>query len=309
MPNILAHCGVQGVLSQALIKDASPAWITVGCLIPDLPWILVRVASEFIPHAWSYDLRLYAIVQATLGLSLVLSGGIALFSPRPTAVFRILALNVVLHLLLDASQIKWATGVHFFAPFSWTLHNWGWFWPESLTAILCTAVGVIYLLWAMRRPPRPEHAPSSSRALRLTLGTVCLAAYALLPFALWQESYAADNQFVKTLCERDQRAGRYIEMDRANYVPHAAGAKIFSLVGEGIEVQGQPRERTATVSVKGQFLDAETLRIDQLQVHWPWFRDGASYLGLIWLVVLWLKVGWAYAVGVPRKQVRFNTRA
>ncbi len=98
-------------------------------------------------------------------------------------------------------------------------------------------------------------------------------------------------------------------MDRADYAPHPEGGKIFSLVGEGIAVQGQPQERAATVSVKGQFINAETLRIDQLQMHWPRFRDGASYIGLIWLGVLWLKSGWAYAVGVPRKQVRFNTRA
>ncbi len=193
MPNILAHCGVQGVLSHALIKDASPAWITVGCLIPDLPWIFVRIASEFIPHAWSYDLRLYAIVQATLGLSLVLSAGIALFSPRPTLVFRILALNVILHLLLDASQIKWANGVHFFAPFSWTLHNWGWFWPESLTTILCTVLGVIYLLWATRRPRRPTQAPTSSPTIRVTLGIACIAAYALLPFLLCKITKGAET--------------------------------------------------------------------------------------------------------------------
>ncbi len=253
MPNILAHCGVQGLISHALIKEASPTWITVGCLIPDLPWILVRVASEFIPHEASYDLRLYAIVQATLGLSLVLSGGIALLSPRPALVFRILAFNVVLHLILDASQIKWANGVHFFAPFSWTLHNWGWFWPESPTSILCTVAGVIYLFWAMRRPPRPAPAPPSSRVLRLALGTICLVIYMVLPFALWHGPYAANNQYMKTLRERDQRAGQYIEMDRADYVPRAEGAKVYSLVGEGIQVQGQPWEQATTVSVKGDF--------------------------------------------------------
>lgn len=290
MPNILAHCGVQGAISHALIKDASPAWITVGCLIPDVPWIFVRVASEFIPHAWSYDLRLYAIVQATLGLSLVLSAGLAFLSPRPALVFRILALNAVLHLLLDASQIKWANGVHLFAPFSWTMHNWGWFWPESLITVLCTIAGVIYLLWATLRQPQRSQAPAASSAIRLTLGAVCLTVYVLLPFALWHGPYNADNHFVKTLRERNQRAGRYIEMDRADYV----GGKLYSLVGEGIRVGGQRPEQTANinVSVRGIFLDAETIRIDQLQAHWPRFRDGASYLGLIWIGVLWLKAAW-----------------
>ncbi|ETX08733.1 hypothetical protein [Candidatus Entotheonella palauensis] len=292
MPNILAHCGVQGILTHALIKDAPPAWITVGCLIPDMPWILVRIVSEVIPNSAVYDLRAYAIVQATLGFSLLLSAGFARLSPRPGFVFRILALNVVLHLLLDASQIKWANGVHFFAPFSWTLLNWGWFWPESRTTILCTVMGVIYLLSAMLHQSRFEPTPPSSRTTRWTLAAVCIVAYFLLPFVFWHGPYDADNHFIKTLRERDTRAGRYIEMDRADYVPQAEGASVFSLVGEGINVQGPPHDPASKISVKGVFLDAATIRIDRLQVHWPRFRDGASYMGLIWLSVLWFKSWW-----------------
>ncbi|ETW96278.1 MAG: hypothetical protein ETSY1_27280 [Candidatus Entotheonella factor] len=294
MPNILAHCGVQGILTHAIIKDAPPAWITVGCLIPDMPWILVRIVSEFIPNSAAYNLRAYAIVQATLGLSLLLSAGLACLSPRPGFIFRILALNAVLHLLLDASQIKWANGVHFFAPFSWTLLNWGWFWPESLTTILCTVLGVIYLLWAMLHRSRPKPTLPSSRTRRWTLATICTAAYFLLPFAFWHGPYAADNHFMKTLRERDVRADRYIEMDRADYARLETGAKVFSLVGEGINVQEPLRETASKISVKGTFVDAETIRIDQLQIHWPRFRDGASYIGLIWLVVLWFKSWWQF---------------
>lgn len=292
MPNILAHCGVQGVITHAFIKDASPAWLTVGCLIPDAPWILVRVMSALISQISAYDLRAYAIVQATLGFSLLLAAGLALLSPRPGFVFRILTLNVLVHLLLDASQTKWANGVHFFAPFSWTLHNWGWFWPESSVTVLCTLAGIIYLLWAVRhrspsRPPTP-----SPRALRWPLATSCVAAYFLFPFVLWHGPFLADNHFLKTLRDRDARAGRYIEMDRADCVPSAEGSSVYSLVGERIRVAGEPRDHAAKLSVKGVFLDAETIRIDQEQVHWPKFRDWASYIGLLWLGVLWMKSGW-----------------
>jgi hypothetical protein len=292
MPNILAHCGVQGALTHTLIKDAPPAWVTVGCLIPDMPWMLVRAMKTFMPQSAAYDLRLYAIVQATLGLSLLLSAGLALLSPRPGFIFRILAFNVVLHLLLDACQTKWANGVHFIAPFSWTLQNWGWFWPESWITVLCTVAGAIYLVWAMRHRPQPQQSPTSSHTTRLGLAAVCVTAYFLLPFAFWHGPYTADNYFIKTLRERHARAGRYIEMDRVDYVPHADGANIFSLVGEAIGVQGQPRNRAAKVSIKGTFLDVETIRIDQLHIHWPWLRDGASYIGLIGLGVLWLKSWW-----------------
>ena len=292
MPNILAHCGVQGALTHALIKNAPPAWITIGCLIPVMPWILVRLLKAFIPQPAAYDLRLYTIVQATLGLSLLLSAGLALLSPRPGFVFRILAFNVLLHLLLDACQTKWANGLHFFAPFAWTLQNWGWFWPESLITVLCTVAGVIYLSWAMQHRSQSEQIPISSRTTRLGLAAFCVTAYFLLPFAFWHGPYAADNYFIKTLRERHARAGRYIEMDRDDYVASAEEARIFSLVGEAIDIQGQPRAHAAKVSMKGTFLDAETIRIDQIHVHWPWFRDGASYVGLIWLGVLWRKSWW-----------------
>jgi hypothetical protein len=94
MPNILAHCGVQGALTHTLIKDAPPAWVTVGCLIPDMPWMLVRAMKTFMPQSAAYDLRLYAIVQATLGLSLLLSAGLALSSPRPDFIPALLACSL-----------------------------------------------------------------------------------------------------------------------------------------------------------------------------------------------------------------------
>ena len=119
-----------------------------------------------------------------------------------------------------------------------------------------------------------------------------MVAYFLLPFAFWHGPYAADNYFIKTLRERETRAGRYIEMDRADYVPHASGDSIKSLVGETIQVAEPARDHAAKVSVKGTFQDVATIRIDQIHTHWPRFRDGASYIGLIWLVALWLKSWW-----------------
>ena len=292
MPNLLAHCGVQGVLTHALIKGAPPAWITVGCLIPDVPWILARMAKIVILPSAAYDVQLYAIVQATLALSLLLAAGLAFLSRRPGWVFRILAFNVVVHLLLDASQIKWSSGVHFFAPFTWTLRHWGWFWPESLITVLCTVAGVVYLLWALRHPSQPAPTPALSRTMRHLLATVFLVIYFLLPFALWHGPYAADNHFIKTLHERDAQSGRPIELDRANYVPRVEGDRIYNFAGEGFKIQGYSGDRVAKLSVKGKLLDAETIRIDQAHVHWPHFRDWASYIGLIWLGALWSKSWW-----------------
>jgi hypothetical protein len=134
--------------------------------------------------------------------------------------------------------------------------------------------------------------PDSLAQTRLGLAAVCLTAYLVLPLVLWHGPYAADNYFIKTLRERHARAGRYIEMDRANYVSHAEEASMFSLVGEAIRVQGPPQDHTAKISIEGTFLDAETVRIENIHLHWPWFRDGSSYIGLMWLGVLWLKSWW-----------------
>jgi hypothetical protein len=53
----------------------------------------------------------------------------------------------------------------------------------------------------------------------------------------------------------------------------AAEVSIFSLVGETIRVQGQPQDHAAKISIKGKFLDAERIRIENIHLHWPWFRD------------------------------------
>ena len=100
MPNTLAHFGVQGLITHTIIKDADPKWIAFGCLIPDLSWILQRAIAELLPQGDAYELRLYAIAQASLFISLLLCGAAALISAAPSKICRILALNVLLHLLL-----------------------------------------------------------------------------------------------------------------------------------------------------------------------------------------------------------------
>ena len=93
MPNILVHFGVQGVVTRSLMWQAEPRWIFLGCLIPDIPWILQRLGSTFIPGIDLYDLRLYAIVQASLAVSLLLCGALAQLSSRASEVFNVLALQ------------------------------------------------------------------------------------------------------------------------------------------------------------------------------------------------------------------------
>jgi hypothetical protein len=289
MPNTLAHLGVQGLITHTTIKDAEPKWIAFGCLIPDMPWILQRAIATLLPQVDGYELRLYAIAQASLCISLLLCGAAAFISAAPSKVGRILALNVLLHLLLDACQIKWANGVHLIAPLSWQLLSFGWFWPETIPTIVLTLSGLIYMIWAIPRQPARSTAPYARPVWQWGTAIGLAAAYVLAPMGLRHSPYVHDNHYVQTLRNHPQRTGRQVEMDRRPYTPRDRGATVATLVDEQIRVSSQPLPHAATVSLRGTFIDPDTIRIDALYVHWPWFRDGASYLGIILMSVLWLK--------------------
>ena len=66
MPNTLAHLGIGGATTRAVITKADLKWVYLSCVIPDMPWILQRTAHIFFPQVSPYDLRLYVIVQSTL---------------------------------------------------------------------------------------------------------------------------------------------------------------------------------------------------------------------------------------------------
>ena len=92
MPNTLGHLCVQGLATRAVIRGADFKWILLGCVLPDLPWILQRVIRVLAPEIGSpYDLRLYSIVQGSLVISLLLCGALALASAAPARVMAILS--------------------------------------------------------------------------------------------------------------------------------------------------------------------------------------------------------------------------
>ena len=115
MPNTLAHLGVQALVSRTLVRNADLKWVYIGAIIPDLPWILQRVVMMGPAHIDAYDMRLYAITQASLFLCLIISSALAALSTHFGRTFVILGLGSLFHLLLDAFQIKWANGVHLLA--------------------------------------------------------------------------------------------------------------------------------------------------------------------------------------------------
>ena len=65
MPNTLAHVGAQGMATHEVPRDADHRWMYLGCVIPDLPWILQRILLVAVPGIDPYALRAYLVVQAS----------------------------------------------------------------------------------------------------------------------------------------------------------------------------------------------------------------------------------------------------
>ncbi len=291
MPNTLAHLGAQALVSRGIIRDAELKWVYLGCLIPDFPWIAQRAVSVLIPSIDPYDLRLYVTAQASLAGSLLLAGSLAAASQAPRRTFPILALNCLLHLLLDALQTKWANGVHLLAPFSWRIWNVGLFWPESAPTYALSGLGLAYVLWAACRRSSPAPISfqlRSSHRAATALGLLML--YLALPF-LWAPAVErSDSHFVQTLRDHDARTGRVVEFDRASYVSRPGVAVIRTFAGEELKLPDSGLHESAQVSIRAMFLDPDTLRLRELHLLRAWIRVLASYLGLALVEAVWM--GW-----------------
>lgn len=292
MPNLVAHFGLQAGATRGLLRRADIKWILLGCLLPDVPWILRRAVRTLAPAVDAYALLPYVTAQGTLACTLLLAGAVALLAARPGRVFAILALNAVLALLLDGLQTKWGNGVHLLAPFDWSMWGADLFFPESVTTYLLTSVGLLVVLWLIARWPGDETGLALDSPRRLLGAAVLVALYVALPLAWDDDVLRADNRYLSTLRQRAERPGRYVEFDRKRYLELEGADGLRILGGEILYLTDDRLDAPATVSVRGRFAAPDTLRVLDLHEHRPAFREGASYLGLALLVFVWGR--WAY---------------
>ena len=300
MPNTLAHLGVQAILTRIAIPGMDLKWVWAGCVLPDLPWILQRLVEGRFSGLSAFDLRLYAVVQSSLFVTLMGAGALALLSRRPGQTFATLALGAVLHLLLDATETKWANGVLIFAPASWELMNFGLFWPDGWTGHLLTALGAAHvtqaILGARRRRPAPLSLPRRGRAL--PAAGLC-AVYMLLPLAFIERAAAEDLHHVATLRGDVARNGRPIEIDRGQVLATGAeGAIIRPGTGPSLAVIADGIDGAQTVSLRGRFVEQDTIRATALHVHVAGQRDRLTIIGLVVVFAWW--VVWAWRAGALR---------
>jgi len=276
MPNTLGHFGIQGIVSRAAFRNIDVRWILLGCVLPDVAWIIYRITRALAPAGTDpYFLRLYGASQATLLVSTILAGACAVMAPRARAVFGVLALNALLHLLLDACQTKWGNGIHLFAPLSWRMEGFELFWPESWISHLLTLTGVGFIAWSWRRG---LWAPLPLAWRRWPIALLLFAVYLVLPIWMQSGAYDADTYGARSL--RENRVGASIGFDREQVKKgeiHPWNERTYTLIGKSTE-------DAKTTSLRGVLVAPTTYRVDAVHDHGAFNRDWPSLAGLILLV-------------------------
>jgi hypothetical protein len=200
------------------------------------------------------DLRLYTMAQASLAGTLLLCAALAATTIAPRLVLTVLGLNALLHLLLDATEVKWGNGVHLFAPFAWRMTSFDLVAGESTLMLALTIAGTLGLALEIARPRVPV-VGLDLRPRRLAAAAALLAAYLLAPLPFLDAVEGSDSYSVKTLRDVAGRLGRAVSLDRT------------------------------------AFLAPDLLRVDRLVEHqqdgdWPSYV-ALSLLALVWTRSLW----------------------
>ncbi len=288
MPNTLVHLGIQGLGNRLVSTKIDIKWVFLGCIIPDLPWVFRRVIIGLDPSINIYDLQLYSVVQASLLFCLLLAFAFALISERPRFVFVILAVNSLIHLLLDAVEIKWGNGVHLLAPLNWQHLSLSLMWPDSLLSAVLSLFGLLVGIWFLAHP-----VPASIRILfysngRLVAVALLVSLYFFSPFAFLDGPYSTDINSIATLQEKESRVGKEVRMDRRPYQQHDDGDVVITFANEPLRVVGDVRaEKSMQISLIGEFVDVDTIRIHHLHEYHSYWRDFASYIGLGLFALVW----------------------
>lgn len=284
MPNTLVHLCMQTPVSRVLIRDADFKWIAIGCIIPDIPWIMQRIITLAVPGVDLLDLRIYAVIQASLFFCLLFSLALSLLTARPGMVFLLLSLNAFVHLLLDAVQKKWANGVHFLAPFSWKTTSLSLVWPENPVIYGLSALGlVILIVWGVKDGQKKVW--MTTRRRQWTAAALLLLLYLVTPFFLFAGPEKENNHYVATLRDTGSREGKYIEFDRRSF--RRSDMTIHSYSGERLRLQGNVPDHDALLSIRGSFMDQFTIEVEEYHRHRQ-FRDLASMLALSGILITWL---------------------
>ena len=97
-------------------------------------------------------------------------------------------------------------------------------------------------------------------------------------------AYAKNTHYSQTLHDTKKRTGKKLEIDRATY--KAATNTLECYIDKKLKIINPPRIQSGTISIRGHFLDEETIELQEYHLHKS-FRDYASYTGLFLVLLLW----------------------
>ena len=292
MPNTVAHLGLHALFTRAIFSSADIKWIYLGAVIPDVPFVMKRTVSYLLPGVDILDVRLFAIVQASLVFSLVLAFACSRFSRRSRHVFLVLGFGVLLHLLIDACQIKWGNGPRLFAPFDWTIVDFGLFWPEQLPSHLLTSFGALYALYAFTLPIAEQARDLIlPRRKDLLVCGLALGVYVFVPFVLLnsvEKSGGGDVHLIRMA----ERTGQTIELDRTRFRKSDTSLTVELYSGVFITLTGIEDDLPGhgKISVRGSFLANEVIQADEFHISDGRYRELASITGLTIVATYWIIV-------------------
>ncbi len=226
----------------------------------------------------------YATIQASLFFSIILAAALSLLSQNTQRVFALLLFNCTLHLLLDSCQIKWGNGILLFVPLSWKITQFNLFWPEEPASHFMTAMGLLSLLFLWRKSIQDGIQLSSLTIKHRNVLLILLFIYLVTPFFFFHNSIAANNRYLTTLRNSEQRQGKIIEFDR---VPYSASEKSMNTFSqETIFLSGNLPKQSSLLSIKGKFVTMKRIAVTKIHTH-TIHRDWLSYLGLFLIIMLW----------------------
>ena len=109
----------------------------------------------------------------------------------------------------------------------------------------------------------------------------------MFPFACMPAIESSDAHFIATI--RKACTDCPVAFDRVVYRKKGNKDILDTWAGKNYEIEGQRLDHPAKVSIRGKFIDPNTIFIDELYEHRGFNRDAASYIGLALIAAIWVQ--------------------
>jgi hypothetical protein len=238
----------------------------------------------------------------------MLAAAIALTTVGRRRSFLALTLGIVIHYVLDLSQVRYGGGVYLFYPASFQSPSLDLYWPESVTNLVLLGLGVIGVGVALVRPgPRIRW---TRRNLGLALAALVLAL--TLPLTTGRAFVAANGNNIDFYRRPSAYEGRTVALAKNEVVAARraeAGYEITLRKGERrVRVRAGAFERWGRVgeeppavgkriSVRGPYRDGALIAEGPVHIHFRPLRTWTSLAALVLLAIVLILPG-----GSPRNQ-------